>query len=103
MVATAALIALAAGGEVWVNHPWSLATPSGEFVGTATAPPLDDVVLEVKDSGIQMRDGESVVSELRNDNRGDVAYSVNTQGGVGASYVDNKTGMVTVNNIYYGQ
>ena len=69
-------------------------------------PPLLDVVLEAKDSGIQMRDGEAVVSELRSNSRGsrgDVVYSVNAQGGVGARYVDRETGMVTVNNIYYGQ
>ena len=44
------------------------------------------------------------LSELRNNSRigSDVVYSVNAQGGVGASYVD-REGMVTVNNIYYGQ
>jgi hypothetical protein len=102
-LATAALIAVAAGGEVWINHPWSLAMPPGELASTTGMPALEDVVLEGKDSGIQMRDGEAVVSELRNNNRGDVVYSVNAQGGVGASYVDSKTGMVTVNNIYYVQ
>lgn len=100
-LATAALIVIAAGGEVWINHPWSAASP--EKTELAGMPPLEDAVLEVKDSGIQMRDGESVVSELQNNSRGDVVYSVNAQGGVGASYVDNKTGMVTVNTIYYGQ
>ena len=102
-VATAALVVIAAGGEMWINHPWSLGTPPGEPVNTAGMPSLADVVLESKDSGIQMRDGETVVSELRNNSRGDVVNSVNAQGSVGASYVDSKTGMVTVNNIYYGQ
>jgi hypothetical protein len=53
-----------------------------------------------------MRDGDLVTNELRNNSRGDagdVVYSVNAQGGVGASYVDRDSGMVTVNNIYYGQ
>jgi hypothetical protein len=109
-LAAAALITVAAGGEFWVRHPGFAGIAahapsygsSGEtaLVGT---PSLQDVVLEAKDSGIQMRDGEAVVSELRSNSRGDVVYSVNAQGGVGASYVDNKTGMVTVNSISYGQ
>jgi hypothetical protein len=102
-LATAALIAIAAGGEMWVNHPWSLGAAAGESLAKAGMPSLEDMVLVVKDRRIQMRDSEgAVVSELRNDTSGDVVYSVNAQGGVGASYVD-KTGMVTVNNISYGQ
>ncbi len=101
-LATTALIAVAAGTGVWINHPWSTEPLSGRM-DLAAMPPVEDVVLEVKDSGIQMRDGEAVVSELRNNSRGDVVYRVNAQGGVGASYVDSKTGMVTVNSISYGQ
>jgi hypothetical protein len=106
-LATAALIAIAAGSEVWINHPWSPANPADAPV-LAGMPPLEDVMLEVTDSGIRMRDGETVVSELRNNSRADIVNSVivnsvNAEGGVGASYVDSKTGMVTVNNIYYGQ
>ena len=106
---TAALMVAAAGSEIWINHPWSPGIlPDGSPGKTTLAgmPPLLDVVLEAKDSGIQMRDGEAVVSELRSNSRGsrgDVVYSVNAQGGVGARYVDRETGMVTVNNIYYGQ
>jgi len=101
-LATAAAIAVAAGSDVWFNHPWPGNGLSG---GTSAASllPSQEVVLEVKDSGIQMRDGDSVTNELRNNNRGAVVYSVNARGGVGASYVDQDTGMVTVNNIYYGQ
>jgi hypothetical protein len=85
-----------------LRHPWSVETVSGspELAGM---PPLQDLVLEVKGSGIQMRDGEAVVSELDSNSRGDsgdVAYTVNAQGSVGASYVDRDTGRVTVNNIY---
>jgi len=101
--ATAALIAIGAGSELWINHSgWNGAT---ETTATALASfvPSQDAVLEVKDSGIQMRDGDSVTNELRNNNRGAVVYSVNAQGGVGASYVDRETGVVTINNIYYGQ
>jgi hypothetical protein len=104
--ATAALIAIAAGGEFWINHPWSL-NSAGNAPATMTASLTQDIILEVGDSGIQMRSGDSVTNELRNnnrgENRGEVVYSVNAQGGVGASYVDKETGMVTVNNIYYGQ
>jgi hypothetical protein len=105
-LATAALVAVAAGGEMWLHHPWSGETAQQANTELAGMPPLQDMVLEVKDSGIRMRDGEAVVSELDSNSRGDsgdVAYTVNAQGGVGASYVDRDTGMVTVNNIYYGQ
>ena len=101
VIATAALIAIAAGGEIWVNHPWTANDGSAGSAKIASLGP--DVVLEVRDSGIRMRDGDAVIDELRNNNRGAVVYSVNAQGGVGASYVDRETGMVTVNNIYYGQ
>src|SRR5579871_1488291 len=70
-LATAALFALIAGGEIWLTHPWS---PGGDANATAklatTVPP--EVVLEIKDSGIQMRNGASVTNELRNNSRGDV-------------------------------
>jgi hypothetical protein len=105
-LATAALIAIAAGGEIWINHPWSMTAGNVASNSTPAAASLfssQEIVLEFKDSGIQMRDGDSVTNELRNNNRGAVMYSVNAQGGVGASYVDKETGMVTVNNIYYGQ
>jgi hypothetical protein len=104
-LATSVMIAVAVGGEMWVRRPWSVEPASGS-AELAGMPPLQDLVLEVKGSGIQMRDGEAVVSELDSNSRGDsgdVAYTVNAQGGVGASYVDRDTGMVTVNNIYYGQ
>jgi hypothetical protein len=105
---TAALMIVAAGSEMWISHSWSPAMSAGRLDGRIdlASPPLPDGVLEVKDGAIQMRDGESVVSELRTNSRGDrgdVVYSVNAQGGVGASYVDRETGMVTVNNISYGQ
>ncbi len=101
-LSTAALIAIGAGSEIWINHP---GTPngSGSVSGNVEASVLpQEVVLEVKDNAIQMRDGDLVTNELRNNNRGDVVYSVNSRG-VGASYVDRDSGMVTVNNIYYGQ
>jgi hypothetical protein len=99
--ATAALMAVAAGGEIWINHQWSA---NGTAPAVASVVPLpQEVVLEVRDSGIQMRDGDSVTNELRNNNRGAVVHTVNAQGGVGARYVDRETNMVTVNNISYGQ
>jgi hypothetical protein len=102
VLATSALIAIGAGSEIWINHPWStgLASNPGTVNQAKVSP---DIILEVTDQGIQMRDGDSVTNELRSNSTGTVAYSVNTQGGVGASYVDRDTGMVTVNNIYYGQ
>ncbi len=112
-LATAALIAIAAGGAVWINHPWNAppatdASAKTDAVAKATLAP-SDIILEVKDrgsdSGIQMRDGD-LVTEFHNNSRGDrgdVVYSANAQGGLSASYVDRQTGMVTVNNIFYGQ
>ena len=102
VLATAALIAIAACSEIWINHPWNANGTLGEKAAIVPLVP-QEIILEVKDSGIQMRDGDSVTNQLRNNNRGAVVYSVNAQGGVGASYVDRETGMVTVNNIYYGQ
>jgi hypothetical protein len=101
---TAGLVAIAAGGEIWINHPWSLnssETASAVVSRLASAVP-QEVVLEFKDSGIQMRDGDSVTDELRNNSRGGVEYSVDAKS-VGASYVDRETGMLTVDNISYGQ
>ena len=95
-LATAAMLALAAGGEIWMNHAWAP-------VNQAAVIPPPELVLEAKDSGIQARDGQIVTSELHNNNRGGVVYSVDVTGRVGASYVDSETGVVTVNNIYYGQ
>jgi hypothetical protein len=100
-LATAALIAIAAGGEIWINHPWTLNATSQSAKSASLVP--QEVVLEVRDSGIQMRDGDAVTNEWRNNSRGDVVSSVNAQGGVSASYVDSKTGMLTVDNISYGQ
>lgn len=104
-VATAAIMLVAAAGEIWFQRS-SMPDTAAARTELATIPRLQDVVLEVKGSGIRMRDGEAVVNEFDTNSRGDsgdVAYTVNAQGGVGASYVDRDTGMVTVNNIYYGQ
>lgn len=97
-VATAAAVLFAAGGGFWLNraHP---VRPAGRASATQVVEP-EQVIFEAKDSGIQVRDGEEVVSQLGNRSRGSVVYSVSAQGGIGASYVDRDTGMVTVNNIY---
>jgi hypothetical protein len=101
---TAALIAVAAGGEFWINHPWSADPAKVRLAaGAAAGVAARDIVLEVKGGGIQIRDGSAVMSELSNRNGGEAVYSVNAQGGVGASYVDRETGMATVDNISYGQ
>lgn len=120
VLATSALIAIGAGSEIWISHPWSLNASSlsgsglngsglngsgngSQSLASAVPPDSPEVWLEVKDGGIQMRDGDSVTNELHNNNSGTVVYSINAKGGVGASYVDRDTGMVTVNSIYYGQ
>jgi hypothetical protein len=107
VLATAALVAIAAGGEAWLHHSGAehQLSSAGTDSAALASETADGIVLEVKDSGIQMRNGGSVTGELRTNNRegSSVVYSVNTQGGVGARYVDRDTGYVTVNNIYYGQ
>ncbi|HEY3836550.1 MAG TPA: hypothetical protein VGL72_08260 [Bryobacteraceae bacterium] len=102
VLATSALIAIGAGSEIWMNHPWSPATASNAAANPTVSTAGQDIVLEVTDRGIQMRDGDSV-NELSSNSTGAVAYSANAQGSVSASYVDRDTGMVTVNNIFYGQ
>jgi hypothetical protein len=89
---------LLAGGGFWFDKAMMVRPLNG--------PSSAEVVLAYSEDGIQMRDGKNVIGELSNlrrDKRSDVFYSVSTQGGVRASYVDQETGMVTVNNIYYGQ
>lgn len=98
-VATATVMLVAAGGEIWFQRP-------SARTDLASAPRQDDI-LEVTDGGIRMRHGQAVVNEFDTKSRvesGDVAYTtVNAQGGVRASYVDRDTGMVTVSSIYNGQ
>ena len=100
-VATAALVAITAGGEIWLHHPGFLEPVSAPANIASLSP--QEVVFEVKGSAIQMRNNGDVTSELRNNSGGAVVYSVNAQGSVGASYVDPDSGTATVNNIYYGQ
>jgi len=102
-MATAALIAVAAGSEIWISHSWNLNPPNEQAAASVAPATSQEIWLEVKDSGIQMRNGDAVTNELHNNNRGAVISSVNAQGGVSASYVDRETRQVTVNNIYYGQ
>jgi hypothetical protein len=102
VLAAAAIVAVAAAGEIWIHHnfPAEKAVP----VTQALVLPAPGVVLQIKDDGISMRSGDTVLREFEKpDTSAPVVYSVNAQGGVGASYVDSQTGMVTVNNIYYGQ
>lgn len=57
-----------------------------------------DVVVEKTADGIQISDGREALG-LTNSGARDVIYSVSAQG-MGARYVDPKTGYVTVNNLY---
>ncbi len=60
------------------------------------------VVLEATDGGIQVREGEQVLSILnsRAYRATDVIRTVGAQGEMRARFVDSKTGLVTVNNVY---
>lgn len=61
-------------------------------------PQTSDVVMEKTADGIQISDGREALG-LTNPGASDVIYSVSAQG-MGARYVDPKTGYVTVNNLY---
>ena len=61
-------------------------------------PEAPDVVVEKTADGIQISDGREALG-LTNPGASDVIYSVSAQG-MGARYVDPKTGYVTVNNLY---
>jgi hypothetical protein len=61
-------------------------------------PQASDVVMEKTADGIQISDGREALG-LTNPGARDVIYSVSAQG-MGARYVDPKTGYVTVNNLY---
>jgi hypothetical protein len=101
----AALAGIAAVGQIWMNHSWTAGGHAAPFAA-ASSPESQDFVLETKGSAIQMLGGSGVMSQLRSANSADIPIvsSVDARGGVGASYVDRETGIVTVNNIYaYGQ
>jgi hypothetical protein len=57
------------------------------------------VTLEVHAGGIGVNDNGSVLT-LKHPTRGDVAFSVSSQGAVRARFVDSETGQVTINNVY---
>ncbi|MDQ6664424.1 MAG: hypothetical protein M3Z23_08525 [Acidobacteriota bacterium] len=59
----------------------------------------DDIVLESTGGGIQVREGGQVLSIL-NSRGNNVIRTVSAQGEMRARYVDSRTGLVTINNVY---
>ena len=95
ILATAALLAIAVGGELWIHQSFPLPKRGP---AQAAVSPSRGVILEVEENGIRMSNGGNITSEFRKPADTPVVYSVNAQGGVGASYVDPESGIVTVNN-----
>ncbi|MGI8991478.1 MAG: hypothetical protein ACR2I2_18080 [Bryobacteraceae bacterium] len=61
----------------------------------------DEVVLESTGGGIQVREGGQVLSILNGRGKDkDVIRTVSAQGEMRARYVDSRTGLVTINNVY---
>jgi hypothetical protein len=90
-VACASVVALLAAGLV-LERPHPSVTADNA------------VTLENTPDGIQMSDGVQALSlrnplELRTGGAQSVIYSVNSQGRIGARYVDPRTGLMTINNL----
>ena len=60
---------------------------------------VDGTVLEATSGGIELRQGDRMLS-LRHPEAGDVTFVVNTQGTLRARYIDSETGQVTIHNVY---
>ena len=65
----------------------------------AAAPWVDGTLIEANRGGIEMRQGDRMMS-LRHPEAEDVTYLVNVEGGLRARYVDSQTGQITIQNLY---
>jgi hypothetical protein len=65
----------------------------------AAAPWVDGTLIEANRGGIEMRQGDRMMS-LRHPEAEDVTYLVNVEGGLRAGYVDSQTGQITIQNLY---
>jgi hypothetical protein len=65
----------------------------------AAAPWIDGTLIEANRGGIEMRQGDRMLS-LRHPEAKDVTYLVNVGGGLRARYVDSETGQITIQNLY---
>lgn len=66
---------------------------------SAAAPWVDGTLIEAIRGGIEMRQGDRMLS-LRHPEAEDVTYQVNVEGGLRAVSVDSETGQITINNLY---
>lgn len=64
----------------------------------AAAPWVDGTLIEANRGGIEMRQGDRMLS-LRHPEAEDVTYLVSVEGGLRASYVDSQTGQITIQNL----
>jgi len=76
--------------SVWWFHARFSGVPSG---------PEDGVVLEATADGIEIRQQDRVLTMMHADSE-PVMLSVNAEGAMAARYIDDDTGMVTINNVY---
>jgi hypothetical protein len=65
----------------------------------AAAPWVDGTLIEANRGGIEMRQGDRMMS-LRHPEAEDVTNLVSVEGGLRASYVDSQTGQITIQNLY---
>ena len=65
---------------------------------SSAAPWVDGTLIEANRGGIEMRQGDRMLS-LRHSEAENVTYSVNVEGGLRASYVDSETGQITIQNL----
>ena len=63
------------------------------------APWVDGTLIEANRGGIEMRQGDRMMS-LRHPEAEDVTNLVSVEGGLRASYVDSQTGQITIQNLY---
>lgn len=89
-VAAVATVAALVLFGVWLQGPRPRA---------AKAAWVDGTVLEATSGGIELRQGDRMLS-LRHPEAGDVTFVVNTQGTLRARYIDSETGQVTIHNVY---
>lgn len=87
------LIAVLASFTILIAAAWVLNYP-------AAAPhSAEPFTLQTSGGGIAVSEGSQLRSVLHSRGK-DVVYSVGAKGQVGARYVDDETGYVTVNNVY---
>jgi anti-sigma factor RsiW len=90
VAAALASITFVAIGGLWLHVPQPRVASSYQAGG---------IVLEATPVGIEVKQEDRALT-LMHSGSGPVMLSVNVQGSIAARYVDDETGMVTINNVY---